>query len=68
MLKCGKFSLESMPFCVVEVIKQIMSIFVPQLDLKDLKIDAIVQGQFITSELTKVSRMPMLIGDERRFK
>ena len=68
MLKCGKFSLESEPFCVGEVIKQIMSIFVPQVLQKDLRINAIVQGRPIKSEFTDVSWMPTLIGDKRRFK
>ena len=58
-MRDGVFTLVQEPFNPLEVIELVFSVFKPQADAKNIKLETYSLPQ---------SHMPKLIGDERRFK
>ena len=69
-LKSGSIFLVKEDFSVVSVIKNLCEIFNPQLEMKQITINAILGGVQLdnSNEHWPGNLMPQLLGDGRRFK
>ena len=72
LIKTGLFKLEIQLFDIVEVVQQVLKIFEPSANSKDIKILAFVQGKNVTKytngEKFQKGLIPKLLGDSRRVR